>query len=328
MTLANGADVTCTITNTAQQPTLTLVKTGHQRQRRHGRGADWTLTATGPTDGPDRRHRRPGDHRGDRRDRHYTLVRVRPDGVHRRRLDVRRRRRPSVPVTDGAVTVGARPGRHLHVVNDDQPALLTLRKVVVNDHGGHGRADGLDADRRRPDRRASAARSGSDGGHRRRGERGHVRPRRGRAARLHRVGLGLRRAATPGRTTPSPSRTARRHLHDHEHVRRAGAHARQGGRQRRRRRRPSPRTGRCPPTAREPVSGATGSAAVTDAPVAPGAYTLSESGPAGYASTRLGLREPRRPADARGRHRRARRRRRGRLHRRQRRPAAGRPGRS
>ncbi|MBW9208018.1 hypothetical protein KV097_18925, partial [Mumia sp. zg.B17] len=51
LTLANGADVTCTIVNTAQQPTLTLVKDVVNDAGGTAEATDWTLSATGPTAG-------------------------------------------------------------------------------------------------------------------------------------------------------------------------------------------------------------------------------------------------------------------------------------
>ena len=47
----NGGDVTCTITNTAEQPTLTLVKTVTNDNGGTGAPIDWTLAAAGPTPG-------------------------------------------------------------------------------------------------------------------------------------------------------------------------------------------------------------------------------------------------------------------------------------
>lgn len=47
----NGGDVTCTVTNTADQPTLTLIKTVTNDSGGTAAPTDWTLTATGPTTG-------------------------------------------------------------------------------------------------------------------------------------------------------------------------------------------------------------------------------------------------------------------------------------
>ncbi len=51
LTVPNGGDVTCTITNTAQQPHLTLVKTVTNDNGGTAVPTDWTLNANGPTTG-------------------------------------------------------------------------------------------------------------------------------------------------------------------------------------------------------------------------------------------------------------------------------------
>lgn len=51
VTVANGANVTCTITNTAQQARLTLIKTVTNDNGGTATPAQWNLTATGPTTG-------------------------------------------------------------------------------------------------------------------------------------------------------------------------------------------------------------------------------------------------------------------------------------
>lgn len=49
VTVPVGGDVTCTITNTADQPRLTLIKTVTNNDGRAADPTDWTLTAAGPT---------------------------------------------------------------------------------------------------------------------------------------------------------------------------------------------------------------------------------------------------------------------------------------
>ena len=51
VTVPNGADITCTITNTARQAHLTLVKTVVNDNGGTAVPTDWTLSATGPTTG-------------------------------------------------------------------------------------------------------------------------------------------------------------------------------------------------------------------------------------------------------------------------------------
>ncbi len=54
VTIANGGDVTCTITNTAIAPRLTLVKQVVNDNGGTAQPTDWTLSADGPTRSPAR----------------------------------------------------------------------------------------------------------------------------------------------------------------------------------------------------------------------------------------------------------------------------------
>ena len=86
-----------------------------------------------------------------------------------------------------------------------------------------------------------------------------------------------------------------RRLHDHQPGRRADAHAREGRRQRQHGRDRVPTDWTLSAAGPTPISGVTGAATVTNAPVHVGTYTLGESGPPGLHRGRV---------DVPGRHRR------------------------
>ncbi|GAA3617811.1 hypothetical protein GCM10022236_20050 [Microlunatus ginsengisoli] len=139
VTLGLDDDATCTITNTAGQPRLTLIKTVTNDDGGTAEPTDWTLSATGPT--PD------------------VVGRVGDDSV------------TNVPVEAGTYLLGEGEGPAGYtpgdwsctggsldgsvvsialgddvtctINNDDQPAKLTLRKVVDNGDTGatHGATD-------------------------------------------------------------------------------------------------------------------------------------------------------------------------------------------
>ena len=139
LTLANGADVTCTITNTAQQPTLTLVKEVVNDAGGTAEPTDWTLSANGPTpitgttgsEAVTGRDVEVGSYAltesgGPAGYGASAWVCVTPDGA--------------VPVEDGSVTVALGQDVTCTITNDDSPAALTLVKEVVNDNGGTAEA--------------------------------------------------------------------------------------------------------------------------------------------------------------------------------------------
>ncbi|MCL3838415.1 prealbumin-like fold domain-containing protein [Aeromicrobium duanguangcaii] len=139
LTLANGADVTCTITNTAQQPTLTLVKDVVNNAGGTAEPTDWTLSADGPTplsgttgtDAVTGRAVEVGSYAlsesgGPAGYGASDWVCISPDGP--------------VPVVDGSVSVGLGQDLTCTITNDDAPAELTLVKEVVNDNGGTAEA--------------------------------------------------------------------------------------------------------------------------------------------------------------------------------------------
>ncbi|MBO3088857.1 DUF7927 domain-containing protein [Cellulomonas dongxiuzhuiae] len=129
VTLANGADVTCTITNTAQQSTLTLVKEVVNDDGGTAAVADWTLTATGPTTGVTGVTGDAAVTGAPVAVGSYALTEAGPAGYTAGAWECAADD-AEVPVTDGAVTVALGQDVTCTVVNDDQPALLTLRKVV------------------------------------------------------------------------------------------------------------------------------------------------------------------------------------------------------
>ena len=114
--MPNGGDVTCTITNTAQQPHLTLVKTVTNDNGGTAVPTDWTLTANGPTTGVsgpvgDAAVTNAPVHVGD-----YTLSETAARRLRRRRLDLRRRRTRPVPT----VTVALGDDVTCTINNNDQ----------------------------------------------------------------------------------------------------------------------------------------------------------------------------------------------------------------
>ncbi|WP_262848630.1 VWA domain-containing protein [Mumia quercus] len=135
VTLANGANVTCTITNTAQQSTLTLEKDVVNDDGGAAEVGDWTLTADGPTAGLT----------GVTGDEAITGVPVEvgsyalsesgPSGYAPQAWECVDGD-ASVPVEDGTVDIGLGQDVVCTVVNDDEPGTLTLVKEVVNDDGG------------------------------------------------------------------------------------------------------------------------------------------------------------------------------------------------
>ncbi len=118
LTLQPGDDVTCTITNTDDAPSLTLVKVVTNDNGGMSVASDWTLTAAGydpadPQTGTyDLSESGPDD---------YTLTSLTCDNA-------------TGQVT--SVTLGLGEDVTCTFVNDDDAPLLTLVKVVNNDNGG------------------------------------------------------------------------------------------------------------------------------------------------------------------------------------------------
>lgn len=135
VTLANSADVTCTITNTAQPSTLTLEKEVVNDNGGSAEVGDWTLTADGPTTGltgvtGDDAITGAAVEVGS-----YDLSESGPSGYAPQAWECVDGD-ASVPVEDGTVDIGLGQDVVCTVVNDDEPGTLTLVKEVVNDDGG------------------------------------------------------------------------------------------------------------------------------------------------------------------------------------------------
>ncbi len=186
-----GGDVTCTITNNDQPAQLTLVKVVVNDNGGTAVPSDWTLTAAGPTPISGRRQQ-PGGDRPDRERRHLRPVRDRrPAGYTASAWSC-----AGGALTGASVAVPLGGDVTCTITNNDQPAQLTLVKVV-------------DERRRRAPRSPLTGRfpptgptpiTGTTGSAEvtdATGERRDLHPFRGRPGStwLHRVGLGVRRAA-------------------------------------------------------------------------------------------------------------------------------------
>ena len=131
VTLIEGQNATCTITNNAQQAHLTLVKTVTNNNGGIAQPSDWTLTAAGPTpaSGPGGSAAvgnvpvNPGD---------YDLSEsAGPSGYAAGTWAC-----TGGSLSGARVTVDLGASATCTINNDDQPATLTLVKQVVNNHGG------------------------------------------------------------------------------------------------------------------------------------------------------------------------------------------------
>ena len=133
--LVNGADVTCTVVNTAIGSTLTLVKQVVNDDGGTAQEADWTLTATGPTTGVTGATGDEAVTGAPVAVGQYVLSEDGPDGytaLDWSCLDDG----TVVPVEDSTVTVGLAQTIECTIVNDDDAPVLTLVKRVINDEGG------------------------------------------------------------------------------------------------------------------------------------------------------------------------------------------------
>ncbi|MBF0689050.1 MAG: VWA domain-containing protein [Cellulomonas sp.] len=136
VTLANGADVTCSITNTARPATLTLAKLISNDNGGTAQPRDVVLTATGDTE----------SHTGRTGDDEITTVPVRvgdyvlaEEGLPGYTTGdwTCSTEQGDVPVDENStVSVGTGQDVACSVLNEDQPATLTLVKEVANAHGG------------------------------------------------------------------------------------------------------------------------------------------------------------------------------------------------
>ncbi len=131
VTVPPGGNVVCTITNTAISPLLTLVKQVVNDDGGTAAPTDWTLTADGPTPvsgstGDDAVTSAPvmvGE---------YDLSENGPAGYGASDWECT----GASETTADTVTLAEGDEVTCTIVNDDQPARLTLVKEVVNDNGG------------------------------------------------------------------------------------------------------------------------------------------------------------------------------------------------
>ncbi|GAA3617795.1 hypothetical protein GCM10022236_20030 [Microlunatus ginsengisoli] len=139
VTLALNQNATCTITNTARQPTLTLVKQVVNDNGGTRVPTDWTLTADGPTSGIS----------GPTGDPAVTGVPVQVGSYVLDENALLTGYTASAwscdagDLAESTVTIGLGENVTCTIVNNDQPAHLTLRKTVTNGTTG-GEAEPTD----------------------------------------------------------------------------------------------------------------------------------------------------------------------------------------
>jgi len=130
LTLGLGESATCTITNDDQAPKLTLVKEVVNDDGGTATASAWTLTATGPTSlsGPG-----PSVSSGASFDQGtYTLSESGgPAGYDASAWDC-----GEAQLDGSTLVIGLGDEVTCTIVNDDRPATLIVKKVVVNDNGG------------------------------------------------------------------------------------------------------------------------------------------------------------------------------------------------
>ena len=139
VTLSTGAEVTCSITNTAQPSTLTLVKDVTNDDGGTAVATDWTLTATGPTTGVSGVTGDPAVTGATVAIGDYTLSESGPAGYTAGDWACATGT-ADLPVTGGVVTIPLGQAVTCTITNDDEPGTLTLTKTVVNDNGGTAEA--------------------------------------------------------------------------------------------------------------------------------------------------------------------------------------------
>ena len=196
MTPTFGQSATCTINNDDQAAQLTLVKVGHQQQRRH--------RDCRPVDPVRRRAHDISGATG------TTAVDIRPSWPPAATTCPRAAARPGYTASGWVCVGGTMPAGDTDTVTlasgraPPAPSPTTTRprnspwsRSVTNNNGGTATAGRLDPDRR-PGRRTSAARPARPRRHRRGGRR-QLRPvREPGPAGLHRDRLGLRRRPPTG----------------------------------------------------------------------------------------------------------------------------------
>jgi uncharacterized repeat protein (TIGR01451 family) len=129
ITLGLGEDVTCTITNDDQAPSLTLVKHVVNDNGGTASASDFTLTASGPTSitGAGGATSGPAFSAGT-----YALSETSVSGYTAGSWSC-----TGTGTQNGAsITLGVAQSATCTITNNDQPATLIVKKVVVNDNGG------------------------------------------------------------------------------------------------------------------------------------------------------------------------------------------------
>ena len=137
ITVPNGVHVTCTIVNDDIAPLLTLVKQVVNDDGGTAEVGAWTLTATGSTPGVSGAT---GDAAISGRAvtaGTYSLSEAGPAGYAASAWDCE----GGTQNTPTSIMLAVGESATCTIVNDDIPATLTLRKVVVNDDGGSAQAD-------------------------------------------------------------------------------------------------------------------------------------------------------------------------------------------
>ena len=129
ITLGLGEDVTCTITNNDQGPSLTLVKQVVNDNGGSAVASNFTLTASGPTSisGPGGVSSGASFSAGT-----YALSETAVPGYTAGSWSC-----TGTGTQNGAsITLGLAQSATCTITNNDQPATLIVKKVVVNDNGG------------------------------------------------------------------------------------------------------------------------------------------------------------------------------------------------
>lgn len=133
ITLTQNEHVTCTFTNSLQSAHLTLVKLVTNDNGGTAVPADWTLSASGPT--PISGSTGSGAvTNAEVNSGTYALSESGPSGYTAGSWSCVKN--SAAPVTGSSITLAPNDSATCTINNNDNPASLTLNKVVVNDNGG------------------------------------------------------------------------------------------------------------------------------------------------------------------------------------------------
>ena len=148
ITLSSAQDVTCTITNNDNAPSLQLIKTVTNDNGGTAAATAWTLTATGTGGSPSNLSgSTPVNSGAGFKADTYALGESGPSGYTASAWSC-----TGGTQNGSSITVGLGQSATCTIVNNDNPPALHLRKTVTNDNGGTASGDRLDVDRDR-DRR-------------------------------------------------------------------------------------------------------------------------------------------------------------------------------